>query len=167
MLNAANESTAQLLILAVMVVAVVTDLRWRRIPNALTFPAMALGLAVNGWWGGPLGLALAAVGLLFGAAIFIIPVAAGGRGAGDLKLIAAVGALGGPGFVFWCALFTGIAGGLFALAVLLLKRRFLAVVGGWALDLYTHQAPRMTSNIRLPYALPIALGAIAAMVLRG
>ncbi len=125
---------------------------------------MTVGLALNAWWGGFTGLLLAVAGLLLGAALFFIPVAAGGRGAGDLKLLAALGALGGPIFVFWCALFTSMIGGVLGVAVLLLKRRFLEVAGGMAVDVYTGQAPRMTSNIRLPYAVPIALGAVTALI---
>jgi len=88
-----------------------------------------------------------------------------GRGAGDLKLLAALGALGGPMFVFWCALYTGAFGAIFAVVVLLVRRRFTLVAGGMALDLVTGQVPTATSNIRLPYAIPIALGAVAALVL--
>lgn len=160
------EAPLQVLILVVVVIAVVTDVRSRRIPNSLTFPAMAFGLALNAWWSGLHGLLLALGGLLLGAALFFVPVAAGGRGAGDLKLVAAVGALGGLSFVFWCVLFASMAGGIFAVALLLIKKRFFTVVNGWILDLYVQQLPRATSNIRLPYAIPIALGAVAALFLR-
>ena len=164
LMNPTVELPLQVVILAVVAVAVVTDLRRRRIYNVLTFPAMALGLVLNTWLDGLTGLGMAVAGFLLGGAIFLLPVAAGGRGAGDLKLLAALGALGGPAFVFWCALYTSMIGGVLAVVVLLVKRRFLAVAGGMALDAYTMQAPRMTSNIRLPYALPIALGAIVALV---
>lgn len=160
------ELPLQVLILVLVSVAVVTDVRSRRIPNSLTFPAMAFGLVLNAWWGGLHGLLLALGGLLLGAALFFVPVVAGGRGAGDLKLIAAVGALGGLGFVFWCALFASMSGGIIALALLLIRRRFISVFSGWVLDLYVQQLPRATSNIRLPYAIPIALGAVAALFLR-
>jgi prepilin peptidase CpaA len=156
----------QVLILVVVAIAVVTDVRRRRIYNVLTFPAMALGIVLNTVLNGGAGLLLSVAGLLLGAAIFFIPVAAGGRGAGDLKLLAAVGALGGPIFVIWCAIFTSMIGGVFALAVLLARRRLFSIISGWAIDLYTLQTPRMTSNIRLPYAIPIALGAVAALIFR-
>jgi prepilin peptidase CpaA len=146
-------------------VAVVTDLRRRRIYNALTVPAMAIGLVVNTVVDGPRGLHWAATGLLLGAALFLIPVAMGGMGAGDLKLLAALGAIGGPVFVFWCAICASIAGGVMAVAVLVAKRRFGTVVAPMALAVYTHQLPSATSNIRLPYAIPIAFGAVAALIL--
>jgi prepilin peptidase CpaA len=160
-----SESTLALLILAVAGVAVVTDLRRRRIPNALTVPAMVVGLAAHGLASGLSGLGAAATGLLLGAALFLIPVAMGGMGAGDLKLLAALGALGGPGLVFWCAIYTSIAGGVMAVAALLVKRQMMPVLAGAALALSTRTMPRATSEIRLPYAIPIAVGATLALAL--
>ena len=153
------------LILAILAVAVVTDLRRRRIYNALTLPGMLLGLAVNVYANGLSGLLFAVAGLLLGAVLFSLPVALLGRGAGDLKLLAAVGSVGGPVFVVWCALLTGVAGALFAIGILLRKRRFGVVLGGMALDVATGQVPQATSGIRLPYAIPIAAGAVVALAL--
>src|SRR3954452_20112624 len=102
--NTPIDPALQILILVVVAIAVVTDIRRRRIYNVLTFPAMALGIVLNTVLHGGAGLLLSVTGLLLGAAIFFIPGAAGGRGAGDLKLLAAIGALGGPVFVFWCAI---------------------------------------------------------------
>ena len=160
-----SESVIQALILATVAIAVVTDVQRRKIYNALTFPVMLLGLVANTVADGPGGLLRSASGLLLGAALFLIPVAFMHRGAGDLKLLAAVGALGGSGFVFWCALWTGVFGALFAVVVLLWKRRFTMVAGGMAFEAMSGQLPRATSNIRLPYAVPIALGAVAALAL--
>ena len=160
-----SESTLTLVTLVVVAIAVVTDLRRRRIPNLLTFPAMAVGLLTNGLLDGPSGLGWSALGFLLGVALFLIPVAMGGMGAGDLKLLAALGAIGGPGFVFWCAVYASIVGGVYAVATLLAKRQLVPVVGGAVLALYTQQMPRATSNIRLPYAVPIAIGAVTALML--
>ncbi len=159
------EELRQVLILAMLTIAVITDVQRRRIYNALTFPAMAIGLVVNAVADGPMGLLWAAGGLVIGAMLFAIPVAFCNRGAGDLKLIAAVGALGGPMFVVWSALLTGTAGAVFAIAVLLVRRRFMSVAGVMAFELATGQLPQAHSNIRLPYAIPIAIGTVAALVL--
>lgn len=147
-------------------IAIATDLRRRRIYNSLTLPIMLVGLTLGAATNGFSGLLNALLGLLLGAALFLIPVAFLGRGAGDLKLLAALGAIGGPGFVVWCALFTGAAGAVFAIAVLISKRRLVSVVGGMALDVVSGGMPVAASNIRLPYAVPIAAGAIAALALR-
>jgi prepilin peptidase CpaA len=158
-----NPELAMLLIAAVLAVAVMTDVRRRKIYNALTFPAMVIGLAVNGLDGGLNGLLLSLAGLLLGAALFAVPVAFLGRGAGDLKLIASIGAIGGPVFVFWSALLAGVAGAVFAVSVLLGRRRFGVVLADMALDVTSGHLPAANSNIRLPYAVPIAAGAIAAL----
>lgn len=165
-LSMTTDDIQKVLVALVVGIAMVTDLRQRRIYNALTLPAMALGLTLGLIADGTSGLLNAAAGLLLGAALFLLPVAFLGRGAGDLKLLAALGAIGGPGFVVWCSLFTGAAGAVFAIAVLISKRRFGQVVGGMALDVISGGMPVAASNIRLPYAVPIAAGAIAALALR-
>jgi prepilin peptidase CpaA len=73
------------------------DLKWRTIPNWLTWTAFGIGLcghAVLGFWGG-LG---AAGGGLTGLALLIIPFLSGGMGGGDVKLLMALGALLGAVF---------------------------------------------------------------------
>ena len=156
-------TSAAIAILVVCGLAVLTDIRQRRILNVVTFPAIAIGLTLNTGANGFTGLAFAISGLLLGVLLFLVPVAFMGRGAGDLKLLAALGALGGPAFAVWTALLSGVAGGIFALAVLLAKRRFGVVLAGYALDAQTGQFPVARSNIRLPYAVPIAVGALVTL----
>ena len=154
-----------ILIIAIVAIAVLTDVRRRKIYNLLTMPAMLLGFIVNTIANGFSGTMFAASGLLLGITLFVLPVALMGRGAGDLKLLAAVGAIGGPVFVFWCALLTGVAGAVFAIGVLLYKRRLSSIVGGMAYDAVTGFFPEARSNIRLPYAIPIAVGAVLALAI--
>lgn len=155
----------EVLILGVAAIAVITDLRRRRIYNVLTMPAMLAGLVVHTVMDGVSGLGWALAGFGLGAALFFIPVAMGGMGAGDLKLLAALGAIGGPGFVIWCAIFTSIIGAAIGVALLLVKRQFIPVFGPMVLALYTKQLPQAASDIRLAYAVPIALGALTALML--
>lgn len=158
-------STAIGIVVIVVLVAGVTDLRDRKIYNALTFPAIALGIAINTMTHGFAGLGFAAAGFLLGALLFSAPVALLGRGAGDLKLLAAIGALCGPEFVIWTALYAGVAGGAFALIVLLSRRRFGQVLAGMATDVGARSFPIARSNICLPYAIPIAMGALVSLFL--
>lgn len=86
--------------LTLVVVAVAWfDLRERRIPNAIVFPAALVGLglnAVRGWDG----LWFGGKGLLIGLALLFVPHLLGAMGAGDVKFLAAVGAfVGGTGVV--------------------------------------------------------------------
>lgn len=143
--------------------ATVIDLRSRRIPNWLTLPLAAAGLLFGGLTAGPAGLARAAAGLLVGAALFVLPVAKLGWGMGDLKLAAAIGAMTGPQFALWTALYGFAAGGLIA-ALLIVGRivRMPAVVPVGA-----SAAPRWRAGrgATMPFALAIALGALAALAI--
>lgn len=108
----------------VLLVAVINDIKYKKIPNALTFSTMLAALiyhsAINGFGG----LLFSIEGIAAGVALLIAPYLMGGMGAGDAKLMGAVGGLLGPKGVFLAFLFTALAGGLYALA-LLLSRGFI------------------------------------------
>jgi len=92
-----------------------TDLHSRRIPNVLTFGAAIAGVIFHATWGN--GALFSVEGWALAAAAFIIPFALGGMGAGDVKLLGALGAWLGPGQAIWLALYTGIAGGVLSVVV--------------------------------------------------
>ena len=106
-----------------LLVATVVDIRWRRIPNALTatMAGVGVGLAAAGVSGISLGASMA--GLALGLALMLPRCAFGPTGAGDVKLMAAVGAIVGPALVVSAFLFTAIAGGVLAVAVAIRRRR--------------------------------------------
>ena len=86
-------------ILAVIltIIAGVGDLRTRKIRNVLTVPALLVGIAVNTLLGGWHGLALSLEGAGIGLGLLLPVVLLRGLGAGDWKLMGALGALVGPG----------------------------------------------------------------------
>ena len=94
-------------VVAVALVACVTDLRSRRIPNVLTFGAATAGLVFHIFAPMGEGPTTALLGWLIGVAIFFVPFALGGLGGGDVKLLGALGAWLGPSGIFWAALYTG------------------------------------------------------------
>ena len=163
-------------VLLVGLVACVTDLRSRRIPNVLTFgaagAALVYGFVVAGWQG----LAAAAFGWVIGAGAFFIPFALGGLGAGDLKLLAAMGAWLGPAGAFWLALYTGVAGGVMALVVALWAGYLRQAFSNVSLLLMHWRVAGLRSlpeislegskGPRLAYALPIFAGLVATLWLR-
>ena len=100
-------------------VACVTDLRDGRIPNALTFSALAVAFVVHGFLPQGEGFIHAALGLLAGGAIFFPFFALGGMGAGDVKLMAALGAWLGWQPVLFTAMYGAAAGGVLAIIVAL------------------------------------------------
>ena len=109
----------------VLIVATVTDLRFQKIPNLLTYPTMAVALGYHFITNGVDGLQFAAGGLALGVAILILPYLMGGMGAGDAKLMGVVGAITGPRGVFIAFLCAAIVGGVYAVALLLVNRRYL------------------------------------------
>ncbi len=112
-----------LLLLGVLIIAMITDIRSNRIPNWLTLPAIIIGLGINFISAGAGGLLFSIEGLLLGMGLFIVLYMLGGMGAGDVKLMGAVGAMLGPQMVLWAALYTAIAGGIYALAVIVFHPR--------------------------------------------
>jgi prepilin peptidase CpaA len=96
---------------AVAVAAAVSDVSSHRIPNWLTYPALvgafALRFASQGWSG----LRSALVGMLIAGGLFLVLYVIRAMGAGDVKLMAAVGALAGSQYAVGIVLATAIAGG--------------------------------------------------------
>ena len=103
---------------AVLATAVWTDLRSSRIPNWLTFPAMCFALAGHAWLGGPSEAIFSLEGLGAGLGLFLIPYMSKGIGAGDVKLLAAVGAIVGPYGVLLSGLLTVLVGGVYAVGAM-------------------------------------------------
>ncbi|MEX1127360.1 MAG: A24 family peptidase [Vicinamibacterales bacterium] len=122
-------SNAALAVLAVgLVAATVIDLRSRRIPNELTAAMTGIGiaLAVSGTSGLSLGASLA--GFFLGLLLMMPGYALGATGAGDVKLMAGVGALVGPALVLPAFLFTSVAGGVLAVIVATRRKRLGATL---------------------------------------
>ena len=148
----------QIVLIAMVAAAAWTDLRTRRIPNWIPVSGAVIGVI----FGGLSSLAGAAVG--FG--IFIILYIAGGMGAGDVKLFSAVGALVGPQQLMIVFVFTGLLGGVAALALSLSRGRLretLAKASGIAVGIRSLPA---ADSLRLPYGVIIAAGTLIHLVSR-
>jgi prepilin peptidase CpaA len=156
--------------------ACVYDLSTRRIPNALTFGTAFVALVFAVATKGLVGLGMALAGWAVGCVLFLPWFLLGGMGAGDVKLLAGFGAWLGPGAAVWAALYAGVVGGPLALVVAgahgYLKQSFSNL---WCLLMFWRVAgvqplPTLTlrtaQSPRLPYALPIAVGAGLALWLR-
>ena len=105
-------------LMIVLLIAVVTDLRSSRIPNWLTFPAMGFALAGHAWLGSMHGVLFSLAGLGTGLGLFLLIYLAGGIGAGDVKLMAAIGAFVGVYGVLSCAWLAMVVGGVYAIAAM-------------------------------------------------
>ena len=151
------------------------DVRTRRIPNVITGPAIVLGAALNLFHGGLYGLVCALAGLLFTVVILLGPFALGGIGGGDVKMMAAVGALLGPRLAFLGLGLGMILGG--AIMILHLGRlgrlgqklRATAAMFSTAAVTGSLDPLRMSADqpdaIALPYSVPLGLGTLAVLLL--
>ncbi|MBI4889094.1 MAG: prepilin peptidase [Acidobacteria bacterium] len=101
--------------------AAATDLRSRNIPNWLTLGAMAAGFVLNTWLRGWPGLKFAALGFGLAALIFIPLFVMRWLGGGDVKLMAAVGALAGSQNLLAVFLLDAVLGGAVAVGVIVAK----------------------------------------------
>ncbi len=169
-----------IVLLAVLIAAAVYDIRYRRIPNWLTLSGVLLGFAINFGIGPPEGgvvFALEGFALAFGLYMFLYVLRA--MGAGDVKLMAAVGALVGWERWFGIFLVTAIVGGVMALALVAargrLQRTFFNV--GFILSEIRHGRPayvgkeeldvRSGKSVGLPHGAVIAIGTIFFLAICG
>jgi len=161
---------------AAVAVASVTDWQSRRIPNLLTFPLALLALVANGVVGGWPGALSSFVGLIVGLVFFLLLMALGAMGPGDVKLMAALGALLGIVHVFWIGLFTAVMGGVLAVLYSLSRGSLPRMANRtWRLVrfiVFTGRLPRAeelqaSREDYMPYALAIALGVTAQYLWRG
>lgn len=158
----------------VLLICGYTDARYGKVRNVVTVPGMVLGLLINGIFGGWAGAlsSLEGIGLAFG--LFVV-VSLLGRvmGAGDAKLLMAVGALVGPSILLWTIVYGALIGGILAVGVALATGRLRREVVGLVMSLAGRLtgAARLdysnTDSLRIPYAVPLGLGAVVAVVLRG
>lgn len=156
-----------------LITAAATDIRSQRIYNWLTFPLILAGLATHTVFGGMAGLKFAAGGFALGFAAMALPYFLGVMGAGDVKLMAGVGAWLGVDATLVAFLFTCIAGGVYCIVVLArdLSLFMRAMRNIWN-TLYVLVATRRmnfaptTSDQALPrlcYGVAIAVGTFAAI----
>jgi prepilin peptidase CpaA len=160
---------------ALAITAAVYDCRFRRIPNWLNLSGIILGFGWNLVFFHLHGAGRAAEGMLLAMAVYLPFYLLRGMGAGDVKLMAAIGSLVGP--ANWLVIFiaTALAGGIAGAGFSLFKRRFTETccnVYFLAKDLLHFRAPyrtnpqldfRNTASLRLPHGLVIAVGCAAAV----
>jgi prepilin peptidase CpaA len=91
------------------------DQRLRRIPNWLTVPAFALGVAANTFLYGWSGLKISLLGTLVGLGLLLPFVLLHILGAGDWKLAGALGAFTGPGLLIDLLLLSVVVAGVIAI----------------------------------------------------
>jgi prepilin peptidase CpaA len=147
-----------------------TDTHLSQIPNAATFTLILVALTYQVSSLGAPGLQTFFLGFATGFALLIVPYLMGGMGAGDVKALAALGALLGPGTIFQVFLYTGLVGGLMAIAHYAfnhdLKTKCARGFNALRMFAYTRDPGDLTpepskEKLRFPYAAAIAFGFFA------
>jgi prepilin peptidase CpaA len=170
MFSEAIPAGVQVLLLAVVLVAAVYDVRYRRIPNWISGLGILAGLVVNtvlqpvwpGFW-------FSLKGLLFGFGLYFLLYLLRAMGAGDVKLMGAVGAMAGAENWFGIFLITAILGGIMALILIVAKGRVkktLWNVGFMISELTRGRAGYMRReelDVKSPKALGLPHGAVIAV----
>lgn len=180
-----NLSEQDYVLVGLLLAAVYFDITSKKIPNKITMPAILIGIIWSTVNSGLNGFLFSIFGFLLGLAVFFIPYMSGGIGAGDVKLMAAIGALKGWKFTLFSSLGTAIAGGLIvliytiymsSLKITLIKALGLIVkplakgifkVSGNKKSLetiqYFEKIKMEKRNDYIPYALAIAIGSFVIL----
>jgi prepilin peptidase CpaA len=159
-----------IVLLVLLIASAIYDIRYRRIPNWLTIGGVLLGFAINFGIGPPEGgIAFALQGFAAGFGIYMFLYVLRAMGAGDVKLMGAVGAL--VGWERWFGIFfvTAIVGGVMAIVLVAargrLKRTMFNV--GFILSEMKHGRPAYVGkeelDVRSPKAVGLPHGAVIAI----
>ena len=160
------------LVSVILIVAAVIDGYKLKVPNWITFPLVISGWIASFWFFGLSGLGWSLVGTAVGLLLLLPAYAIGGMGAGDVKLMAGVGAWvwGTVTFFAFCA--AAVIGGLIAIGMVLYHRQwshhqaqFTALLSEVFIvrdpsKLSELAAERKSTMMLLPYGIPIAIGTI-------
>jgi prepilin peptidase CpaA len=153
-------------------IAALTDWREHKIYNKLLVPAFFVALLLNTSQGGVSGLKISLLGAAIGFALLLLPYLMGGMGAGDVKLLAVIGAFGGAQFVLTSFMYGAIIGGLISV-LLLARRRALGNTLKHYLRFFPFiRKPQHFSEVmnngsqeKFPYGIAIALGTMISIFL--
>ncbi len=167
------EMLIKLVLFMMVTISIYTDLKERKIYNVIVVPAAAAGVVLNTMVRGTEGLVFSLLGLGAGLGLLFIPFAFGGVGAGDVKLLGAIGSLNGSFFVFKTFLATGLVGGILAVIVLIRQGNLWSTIKRLVMSLYILSASIFKVNTlkslekaeyheSLPYGLAIGIGTFMA-----
>lgn len=166
-------SPLEILLFLSVSIAVFFDIRERRIPNWITFPGTAIALVLHGFTGSAQ-LLQSFSGLAVGTGAMFVPFVCGWLGAGDVKLLALMGAIAGlqsvPRIIFYSGLIGGLlAGGvLFVTRVNVLRRCWLDIkLAVWSLG-FIMPVPISQPTVAktsIPFGVAIGVATLVALYL--
>lgn len=158
---------APILISLISLIAALTD-AWRgRIYNWLTLPGLIMGIVFWILQNGAAGFQFAIIGVFVGFLILIWMYALKFLGAGDVKLLMALGAWGGAKFAVETAFLSVVLGGMFAFFILLFRGRLLEFISkayNFILGILMKEMKitpmKFDRTMKMPFGIPMAIAAI-------
>jgi len=163
----------------VLVVAAIIDGWMLKVPNWITFPMIGSGWIYSGLTGGWEGLGWSLVGTFFGLALLYGIYMVGGMGAGDVKLLAGIGAWVHAQHTWNIFATTAIVGGVMAILMIAYSGRwkkhfqqFNMLIGEFVEvkdpeTLFQRAAERKSKMYLLPYGIPMTLAALGYFAFQG
>ncbi len=159
-----------------LLISCITDITRRKIYNVITFPSILLGLILNTIFGGLGGLLWSFIGFITAFIIFFIFFIMKGVKGGDLKLMAAVGALTGFPFIIWAIFYTLLSGGIIALITIIWKgslteslKRIWRLLKGIFFQVVHGVLPQLIEekeDTYISYAIAITFGTLWALFIK-
>ncbi len=149
-----------IIILLISLVGSIFDCKYRKIPNWLNFGTVILALLYNLIHLNLNGIVFSLLGFIVGIAVLFIPYLMGGMGAGDVKLLGAIGSIVGFKKILWIFFYSGISGLFLGIIWIIFSPghlKFLITTG--------KVLPPVDKKQKLPYGLAILFGVIAYIIL--
>ena len=154
------------------------DIRFFRIPNLLVFSGAFIGILLNTLIPqsmGGLGMLVSLAGLGTGLVILLPLYLLRALSAGDIKLMAMIGTFVGPADILIIMVYVILAGGLLALAVVLIQGKLSKLIDNFKLMLFLRLAGSPIANLpttetisqsagKLPYGVAVAVGTLFYLV---
>ena len=151
------------------------DYAQRRVPNWLNATLIVVGFAVQAAYFGTSGVMTGLWGLLIGFGLLIVPWMMNGMGAGDVKLMAAIGVWMGPMLTFYSFALGAVIGGVAAIVMILSTGRLRMACGNLGIILAKCSSRQTlfsefggaktfgTSSQLLPYGVPLTAGTLIVL----
>lgn len=165
----------KIILLLVLLICLITDIKSRKILNIVTLPTIVFGLLYGVFTTGIEGVLFSGKGFLVGLFLLLIPFLLGGMGAGDVKLMAAIGALMGTSFVIYSFMYTAIIGGIIGLILIVKSKGFINTIKSFFFNVFflrsslgsTLITKNNKSSISFPYGIAIVFGTLSTLIWGG
>ncbi|WP_245339095.1 A24 family peptidase [Paenibacillus shirakamiensis] len=153
-----------------LLLAFVTDLRYMKIPNAISVTSIWSGWIFHLFWEGPSGLYVSVIGTAVGFGFMMVLYFCGAVGGGDVKIFGGIGSWMGVTFALSSMMYSIIFAGLLGLFIVILRKELFSRFRKVAANIVGFIALRQISVLRLepkemltfPFMLAVLPGVLIA-----